>query len=453
MKRKIEDENFDYSIETSDWRYNAAIVGLIKYYEFLLGKGDTDRNYLIEDDVIKYNSKKITEENYLLFVEEFFKEAMHHKVVKDLLVENEELTKEQVDIINGKLKANLVMKSTLKNITYSDENRELILNTINKNRINIIRETYRRGKSLYSNFINENSFFTAKGKVCRLLNYYIDVPKKSKSISYNWNFNTYEFIDDDIFDFIPFAFSKSYESFFINNNCDISNLLKSNELIAGEENSRQKLFSEIKRSNEYVDFDVEVIVKDRSKSYYETLYIRKKAIKIFKAIPDYRGVQFVYNIDSKNSIYMEKYVVDKILNGVRLDTIINSLLKSKQNYSYNIKTLIKINILIYGNGGEEMDKKMKGAYIAAKKVVEVIKEENKINSYRQKLISAITLNNYDKFNQILMQLTSYSGVTFNFAYDLFEDFDSNKNLAYTFINALSKNENGSKTNNGGESNE
>jgi len=36
----------------------------------------------------------------------------------------------------------------------------------------------------------------------------------------------------------------------------------------------------------------------------------------------------------------------------------------------------------------------------------------------------------------MLQLSSYSGVVFNFAYDLFENFDENKNLAYTFINAL-----------------
>ena len=74
MKNIINEGKFDYSIETSDWRYSASIVGLIKYFKFLHRKGieEKDNLYEIYDDVLKYNSKSITEENYLLFVEEFF---------------------------------------------------------------------------------------------------------------------------------------------------------------------------------------------------------------------------------------------------------------------------------------------------------------------------------------------------------------------------------------------
>lgn len=62
--------------------------------------------------------------------------------------------------------------------------------------------------------------------------------------------------------------------------------------------------------------------------------------------------------------------------------------------------------------------------------------ENKLNSYKQKLISAITFNDYDRFSTVLIQLASYIGIPFGFAYDLYEDFDSNKNLAYAFVNRL-----------------
>lgn len=92
-----------------------------------------------------------------------------------------------------------------------------------------------------------------------------------------------------------------------------------------------------------------------------------------------------------------------------------------------------------------MDKQMKSAYKSAKKVMAEI-PENKVDSYKQKLISAITFKDYERFCEILLQLSSYSGVVFDFAYDLFENFEGNKNIAYTFINALNKD-------NGGEKNE
>ena len=141
---------------------------------------------------------------------------------------------------------------------------------------------------------------------------------------------------------------------------------------------------------------------------------------------------------------MEPEIVNRILNGIRMDLIIELLFKSKNNHSYNIKTLITINNLIY-EGGSEMTKKMKSAYASAKRVSEKL-EENKLNSYKQKLISAVTFKNKDRFCEILLQLSSFSGVVFDFAYDLFDDFENNKNLAYTFINSLNKE--GNKENGG-----
>ena len=81
-------------------------------------------------------------------------------------------------------------------------------------------------KSLYSNFANENLLFSDNNKVCRLVNYCADMGKKGKSLGYYWDNNTFEFKDEKIFDFIPFAFSKSYDTFFINNNVSIKELQK-----------------------------------------------------------------------------------------------------------------------------------------------------------------------------------------------------------------------------------
>ena len=435
----MEEKVFDCTLETGDWRYSAAIVGLIKYFDFLYQNGVADKSelYEFEDDYLRYNSNYISEENYLLFVEKYFKDAMHHKVVENILLKDE-LSEDEIVLINDKLKANQAMKSIFGKIKYTGENKEEILDLIEKNRLKLIKETYRRGKSLYSNFANENLLFSDNNKVCRLVNYCADMGKKGKSLGYYWDNNTFEFKDEKIFDFIPFAFSKSYDTFFINNNVSIKELKKSNSFIENSENTRTTLFGNMKESAEYIGFDVEVILKSRDKNYYETVYVREKAINIFKQSDDfdYKGIKFWYRDDEKNPKYMEPEIVNRILNGIRMDSIIELLFKSKNNHSYNIKTLITINNLIY-EGGSEMTKKMKSAYASAKRVSEKL-EENKLNSYKQKLISAVTFKNKDRFCEILLQLSSFSGVVFDFAYDLFDDFENNKNLAYTFINSLNK---------------
>jgi len=448
MKSTIENEKFNTKMETSDWRYSASIVGLIKYFNYLMSIGCKEESelYKSDHDVIEYNSEEITEERYLLFVEYYFEEYMHHRDVEKILSSNE-FTDEQIKFVNEKLKANKIMETIFGKLKFSDENKKIILEKIKGNRLLLIKETYRRGKSLYANFANINSLCEEPGSICRIQNYNIDAGKKSKSISYNWDFKTYNFEDEKEFDFIPFAFSKSYESFFINNNYSIKQLFNTNNLISDSNNPRSTLFCDLKNSADFIDYDVEVIIKNRDKDYFETLYIRKDAIKIFDEIKNYKGIKMKYKVNDNYYMDIEKNVTDNILNNVKLDALIEMLLKADSNYSYNIKTLIEINTLIYG--GDKMDKQMKSAYASAKRVMAEI-PENKVNSYKQKLISAVTFKDYERFCEILLQLSSYSGVVFDFAYDLFADFDENKNIAYTFINALNKEY---KKDNGGEGNE
>jgi len=461
MKGTIENEKFDTKMETSDWRYSASIVGIIKFFNYLVERGyeAEDDLYKIDDDVISYNSKAITEERYLLFVEYYFEKYMHHRDVENLL-SSDEFTDEQIKFVNEKLKASNSMKKVFEGFKFLGENKEVILQKINKNRQELIEETYKNREELYKKFANTKYLFSKPNKICRILNYDIDIARKGKTISYNWNFNTYKFDDASEFDFIPFAFSKSFEAFFINNNYSIKQLFDTNNLISNSDNPRSTLFCDLKKSANFIDFDVEVIIKGKvknkdkieNKKYFETLYIRKDAIEIFKAIENYKAIRVSYRVNDNYTMYIEKEVTDSILNNIKIDALIEMLLKPKQdtekykypNYSYNIKTLIEINTLIYG--GDKMDKQMKSAYASAKEVIKKV-EENKVNSYKQKLISAITLKDYERFCEILLQLSSYSGIVFSFAYDLFENFDKNKNIAYTFINALNKE---TKKDNGGE---
>lgn len=445
MKTLINNGKYDVRLETSDWRYSASIIGLIKYFDYHISMG-LNIEYNIDHDAIEYSSKDITEERYLLFVEYYFSDYMNHRIVEQIL-SNEDLTDEQIKFVNKKLK----LINILKEFEFNGKNREQILEIINNNRVLIIKEGFQKTygenykrvntnwKELHKNFIaNRNSLLSERGKGCRLQNYYIDKGKKSKSVSYNWNYKTYNYEDEIEFDFIPFAFSKSKEAFFINNNYSIDQLIITNTIIEDSSNSRSTLFKELKNSSNFINFDAEVIIKDRDNDYFETLFIRKDTIKIFEKIEDYKVIQSNYKIIDNHYINLEKNITENILNKVKLDSIIEMLLKLKFNYGYNISVLIKINNLIYG--GDAMNKEMKSAYASAKEIVEKL-PENKVNSYRQKLISTITFKDYDKFCEILLQLSSYSGVVLGFAYNLFSDFECNKNLAYTFINTLNKKSN------------
>ena len=107
----MEEKVFDCTLESGDWRESATIVGLIKYFDFLYQNGVADKSelYEFEDDYLRYNSNYISEENYLLFVEKYFKDAMHHKVVENILLKDE-LSEDEIVLINDKLKANQAIR-------------------------------------------------------------------------------------------------------------------------------------------------------------------------------------------------------------------------------------------------------------------------------------------------------------------------------------------------------
>ena len=124
-----------------------------------------------------------------------------------------------------------------------------------------------------------------------------------------------------------------------------------------------------------------------------------------------------------------------ILNNTLLDDVIYLLLKEKKNY-YTVYQLININDLIRGE--KIMDDKMRKIIHDCANEVRNKIPENKLESYRQKLTSSIIFKDYDRVCQILLQLSGYSDVYFSFADELFMDFEQNKDIAYTFINALGK---------------
>lgn len=448
MKIALQNDSYDTKLEATDWRSSAAILGLLQYFNY------HSFDHVIEDDYILYNSSDINEEKYLEFVEYKYGQELHHKVVENIL-SNEEINDEQVKLINEKLSANTIMKKYFNKVKFDNTNKEYILDTIEKNRLEIVKETFRSKKNMYANYANTNQLFNEKQEYCRLLGYSIDVGKKGKSTGYN--FTTSTFVGEDMieFDFIQFSFEGNSEAFFINDNYTINRLKASNERFKiivradtdennGRLDARKALFRGIIESTDFIKRDVEIIFKDINKGYFETLYLRKESIDILKEIKDkkidYKAFSTYHKVTDKYYKDIQKEVMECIINNMVLDNLIEMSLKA--NKSYLATQLIQTNILI--RSSEDMKERLKGAYACSKKVAEVL-EKNKLDSYRQKLISSIIFKDYDRVCQILLQLSNYSGVEFGFVYDLFDDFEGNKDLAYTFINALSKNTNNSES--------
>lgn len=443
---------FDRKIETYDWRYSAAALGLIKFFEYhdVLGE-----HYNIEDDYIEYDSSLLTKENYLEFVEYYYEDKLHHVFVEKKL-KKDKFSDEEIKLINDKLSGNTIMKKVFKKLKFDGENKEEILNLISGNRENLILETFRNKNDMYKNYCNTNQLFNESQRFSRLNGYYIDAGKKGKSTGFCFDMDT--FVGQDIleFDFIPFAFLGDKKSFFINDNYTLNRLEITNKMLSNSINkdldngeykssrydSRYEFFKTIIESSDFIDYDVEVVVKDWEKDYFETMYIRKQSINILRKIKDYKCFCIYHKVNETYYVDVQEKVIDSVLNTTLLDLWIEFFMKVERNYNYLVRQMIYINILIkevtnMDKNSTDYNIEMFKASKCAEKVVKKL-EVNKLKSYRQKLLSAISFKDYDRVCELLLNLSQYSGIYFNFTYKLFEDFEANKEIAYTFINDLDK---------------
>ena len=444
-------------LEPFDWRYSAAIVGLRKYLEWL--GVDEEPNLIITEDTLEYNKKYLDKEDFLKFAEYYFKDDMHHIEIENKLKEKNP-TEDQINIVNEKMKANTILKNKFKKIKFDGHNQDEIQNIIDQNREEIICETFRNKNNLYKNYCNPNQLFKDKQECCRLNGYYIDMPKKGKSISYAFDKSNYLGNDIPEFDFIPFAFSGCREKFFINDNVDLNRLQKTNnqwnrtvkaqmeELKQkGERVNTKRIFIDcLIEAKDFLQSDIEIIVKKPERAYFETLYLRKESLEILKNMKSYyKAFCFSIKISDDYWINILNEVFDAVVNFTLLDNLINKLLKDSREggNSYAISKLLKVNVEIK-KGDEKMKNTMKAAFACAKQIVDK-KDGNKprvsdtkLKSYCTKLINAIILDDYDQFQKILINLSNYAEVPCGFAYDLFEDFEGNKEIAYTFVNSLNR---------------
>ena len=443
-------------LEPFDWRYSTAIVGLRKYLEWL---GTEEPELIITEDTLEYNRKYLNKSEFLKFAEYYFKDDMHHIEIENKLKEKNP-TEDQINIVNEKMKANTILKNKFKKIKFDGHNQDEIQNIIDQNREEIICETFRNKNNLYKNYCNPNQLFKDKQECCRLNGYYIDMPKKGKSISYAFDKSNYVGNDIPEFDFIPFAFSGCREKFFINDNVDLNRLQKTNNQWtrtvksqmeeAKQKNERvntKRIFIDcLIEAKDFLQSDIEIIVKKPERAYFETLYLRKESLEILKNMKSYyKAFCFSIKISDDYWINILNEVFDAVVNFTLLDNLINKLLKDSREggNSYAISKLLKVNVEIK-KGDEKMKNTMKAAFACAKQIVDK-KDGNKprvsdtkLKSYCTKLINAIILDDYDQFQKILINLSNYAEVPCGFAYDLFEDFEGNKEIAYTFVNSLNR---------------
>ena len=184
---------YDRKLEFSDWRFSAAAVGIIRYLKY--HKLNYSTEYNGRSDVLLYNFDDIdiskNEEKYYDFAEEYFKDKMHHKRLENLL-NSEDFDGEKVK--NLKSFWNTIMKNTFKNDEISIKNKDNILLKISDNKLELIKKIFEGAKSMYSKFCNPSCMGKEKQKICRLLGYYVDQGRKTKSnrllsfdYSYCWN--------------------------------------------------------------------------------------------------------------------------------------------------------------------------------------------------------------------------------------------------------------------------
>ena len=496
---------FDTAISASDWKYSAAITGLLYYFKELEKKYEIKTLTIdeITDNFLLYNKEDITEESYLNFIEAFYPEdTLVHKKIETQLKYTKEFTPEIIKSIKENMSANTVSKKVFSKIKFDGTNKEEALKLLEENRHLIIKETFRNKKDLYDNYC-QTSRLLEKGdnSPCRLKGYYFDPNRKSKATGYNFASSSVDYFDDEVFDFIPFAFTgNSFETIFLNDNLnleilesmnfklreyfseererEISNIrtLKQEKAMKEGKNepieetsvsvSLKKIFLNIlQKKTNYIKYGMEIIYKNKERDYFETWYLRNDSIEVLKIVEDFSRLDIRIKITDKYYFNLLDEVFSAILNLSLLTNSIVYLLKDRENfikpdtskenlskffkYNYAIEQLIKVNQIIR-NGGKEMDKNLKASIktCASEVVRKFIKDNslNKLASYRQKLLSSVVAKNHKRILDVLTQLSVYSGVYFSFAFDYIENQTQNEDIIHYFILELDQSRLESKKN-------
>lgn len=456
MKTKIDYFDYDTLLQPTDWRFAAAVVGLCKYFDYfeidykvLYDVEEKPDNYIHGFDGIIYKSEDITEEKYLEFAENYFEKYMTHKNILNIL-KSQEFSEEQIKLINDLVKSKTVLKGLFDKIKFDGTNKDIFISTIEENRAEIIKNIFKNGNNLYKNYCNERLIFTEDNSTCRLRGYNVDKDRKTSNLGFCFSKESFENNDILEFDFIPFAFSNSdmRETYFVNNNFSIKSLTQTNYAFSNQlsntenKDDKNKLMLVLQNSKDYISYDVEIISKSQDKAYYETFFVRLERLKKLRELSG-KSLNFVKKINDDYWFNLEKEVYMRCLNNVLLDDVILMMLKFyfddnavKGYIKSRTDMLIDINVSWKGNEIMDEIKSAKSCgFLTSKKLIEM-KSSNKINSYKQKIISALCAHDYDRAKEIILSLSAYVGMEFSFFYTFLENAEENKDLAFAFASAL-----------------
>lgn len=456
MKTKIDYFDYDTLLQPTDWRFAAAVVGLCKYFDYfgidykvLYDVEEKPDNYIHGFDGIIYKSEDITEEKYLEFAENYFEKYMTHKNILNIL-ESQEFSEEQIKLVNDLVKSKTVLKGLLGKTKFDGTNKDIFISTIEENRAEIIKNIFKNGNNLYKNYCNERLIFTEDNSTCRLRGYNVDKDRKTNNLGFCFSKESFESNDILEFDFIPFAFSNPdmRETYFVNNNFSVKSLTQTNYAFSNQLSStenkddKNKLMLVLQNSKDYISYDVEIISKSQDKAYYETFFVRLERLKKLRELSG-KSLNFVKKIDDDYWFNLEKEVYMRCLNNVLLDDVILMMLKFyfddnavKGYIKSRTDMLIDINVSWKGNDIMDEIKSAKSCgFLTSKKLIEM-KSSNKINSYKQKIISALCAHDYDRAKEIILSLSAYVGMEFSFFYTFLENAEENKDLAFAFASAL-----------------
>lgn len=458
MKTKIDYFDYDTLLQPTDWRFAAAVVGLCKYFDYfgidykvLCDVEEKPDNYIHGFDGIIYKSEDITEEKYLEFAENYFERYMTHKNILNIL-ESQEFSEEQIKLVNDLVKSKTVLKGLFDKIKFDGTNKDIFISTIEENRAEIIKNIFKNGNNLYKNYCNERLIFTEDNSTCRLRGYNVDKDRKTSNLGFCFSKESFESNDILEFDFIPFAFSNSdmRETYFVNNNFSVKSLTQTNYAFSNQLSStenkddKNKLMLVLQNSKDYISYDVEIISKSQDKAYYETFFVRLERLKKLRELSG-KSLNFVKKINDDYWFNLEKEVYMRCLNNVLLDDIILMMLKFyfddnavKGYIKSRTDMLIDINVSWKGNEIMDEIKSAKSCgFLTSKKLIEM-KSSNKINSYKQKIISALCAHDYDRAKEVILSLSAYVGMEFSFFYTFLENAEENKDLAFAFASALNE---------------
>lgn len=459
FEKNVDYKGYDTLIQPTDWRYSAACLGLHRFltysgFDFMLLNDceDTFNEAIHGFDGILYHSSDLTEENYLLFAETFlskFKGMPHIEVLKRFNGKEHLTDYEEKDIktLNKMIKE---LKLTDNELKFDGENKDVFIKQINDNRLDIIRKCLYTFYQKYCRDIRNKSIFYNGYKTCRINGYWIDEPKKSNSLGFCFDKNSFTFEDVIEFDFIPFAFSNSemYETYFVNNNYSIKDLVNTNRILSKrlrdneKKNPKTRLLSVIQQADDFINYDVEIIVKNRDNDFYNTMFVRAERLRALKQLKD-KSLSFTYKIAEDYWLNLEREVYERCLNNVLLDDLIERMFKiildsevNKTTVRFRINTLVDINVSWKGSMiMSELENAKKLGYVVSQRLIEK-RGKNKISSYQQRIISALVAHDYDRVKEVLLSLSAYSGVEFAFFYKFLEDAEQYKDLAFAFASSL-----------------